>query len=102
MSFDVVDLRDFYATSLGAVARRMVNPTIRALWPDVGGMSLLGFGYATPYLRPYLDEALRVCAVMPDRMGVLTWPSGSPGERTSLWWRGRMKSLCRISRSTGS
>ena len=81
MSFDVVDLRDFYATSLGAVARRMVNRQIRALWPDVGGMSLLGFGYATPYLRPYLDEAVRVCAVMPDRMGVLTWPSGSPGEK---------------------
>lgn len=81
MSFDVVDLRDFYATNLGTAARRMVNRQIRGLWPDVGGMSLLGFGYATPYLRPYLDEALRVCAVMPDRMGVLSWPGGMPGEK---------------------
>lgn len=81
MSFDVVDLRDFYATTLGTAARRMVNRQIRGLWPDVGGMSLLGFGYATPYLRPYLDEAMRVCAVMPDRMGVLAWPAGQPGEK---------------------
>lgn len=81
MSFDVVDLRDFYATALGVASRRMVHRQMRALWPDVGGMSVLGFGYATPYLRPFMNEASRVCAVMPDRMGVLAWPDRAPGEQ---------------------
>ncbi len=75
MSYDVVDLRDFYATGLGAASRRQVRRCIRELWPDIGGMSLLGYGYATPYLRPFMDEAMRVCAVMPERMGVLSWPA---------------------------
>ena len=81
MSFDVVDLRDFYATSLGVTSRRMVHLGIRALWPDMAGMSVLGFGYATPYLGPFVEAAARVCAVMPDRMGVLAWPTGGPSAR---------------------
>ena len=81
MSYDVVDLRDFYATGLGAASRRQVRKRIRALWPDIGGMSLLGYGYATPYLRPFMDEAMRVCAVMPERMGVLSWPPRETGLR---------------------
>ena len=64
MSFDVVDLRDFYATSLGVASRRMIRRQIRALWPDVSGLAVLGFGYATPYLRPLMGEAERVAAVM--------------------------------------
>lgn len=79
MSHDVVDLRDFYATSLGVASRRMVRRQVRKLWPDVSGLSVLGFGYATPYLRPLMDEAERVCAVMPNHMGVLPWPTRVPG-----------------------
>ncbi len=79
MSYDVIDLRDFYATGLGATSRRQVRKQLRTVWPDVGGMSLLGFGYATPYLRAFSDEAMRVCAVMPDRMGVLPWPEAGQG-----------------------
>ncbi|MBT5570985.1 MAG: methyltransferase domain-containing protein [Alphaproteobacteria bacterium] len=81
MSLDVVDIRDFYATSLGIAARRMVRRQLRALWPDVSGMNVLGFGYATPYLHTFMDEADRVCAVMPNRMGVLPWPSRAVGEQ---------------------
>ena len=78
MSYDVIDLRDFYATALGAASRRYVHRRLRALWPDVSGMSVLGYGYATPYLRSFRDQADRVCAVMPERMGVLAWPG--PGQ----------------------
>ncbi|MBO6784946.1 MAG: methyltransferase domain-containing protein [Alphaproteobacteria bacterium] len=77
MSYDVIDLRDFYGTALGATSRRYVRQRIRALWPDVGGMSVLGYGYATPYLRAFSDEAMRVCAVMPEGMGVLAWPDAN-------------------------
>ncbi len=81
MNLDVVDLRDFYASSLGSIARRMIRRQVRALWPDVRGMRVLGFGYATPYLTPFVDEAERVAAVMSTRMGVLAWPERITGER---------------------
>lgn len=78
MYADVVDLRDFYATRLGQVARRMLSGRIRLLWPDLGGLRVLGLGYATPYLRPYLAEAERVMALMPASQGVLSWPPEGP------------------------
>lgn len=75
---DVVDLRDFYDSSLGQVARRIIRRRIRLIWPDVTGMRVLGLGFATPYLRPFVDEAERVIAVMPASQGVLAWPRDEP------------------------
>ncbi len=76
---DAVDLRDFYRTSLGQMARRIIRRQIRELWPDTSGMTVLGLGYATPYLLPFRDEAERVIAVMPAAQGVLHWPAEGPG-----------------------
>ncbi len=76
---DVVDLRDFYQSSLGHTARRLIRRRIREIWPDVRGLRLLGLGYATPYLRPYLSEAERVLAAMPASQGVLRWPADKRG-----------------------
>ena len=75
MHSDVVDLRDFYATSVGQVARRMLRRRLRMLWPNLAGMRLLGLGYATPFLRPFMGEAERVLAFMPAPQGVLSWPA---------------------------
>jgi SAM-dependent methyltransferase len=72
---DVVDLRDFYATSLGQVASRMLRRRIRLIWPDLTGQRVLGLGYAIPYLRPFVDEAERVIAIMAAQQGVLPWPA---------------------------
>ena len=79
---DVVDLRDFYGSSLGQMAQRLIRRQIRQLWPDVGGMRVLGLGFATPVLRPFLPEAERVVAVMPASQGVLPWPPEGPGLAT--------------------
>jgi len=76
---DVVDLRDFYGTSLGQMAQRLLRRQVRLLWPDVSGMRVLGLGFATPILRPFLAEAERVVAVMPASQGVLPWPPDGPG-----------------------
>src|SRR4051794_14651398 len=75
---DVVGLRGFFGTRLGPGARRMVRRRARAIWPNVSGLSLLGLGYATPYLQPFKDEAARVIAVMPASQGVLHWPRAEP------------------------
>lgn len=71
---DAVDLRDFYATPLGAVARRMIRRRIRTLWPDVTGLNVLGLGFPTPYISAFRPEATRTIAAMPAAQGVLQWP----------------------------
>ncbi len=79
MYHDVVDLRDFYETQLGAMARRMIRRGVRAMWPDVRGQRVLGLGYATPYLRQFLFEAERAFAFMPASKGVVHWPAEARG-----------------------
>ncbi len=74
----VIDLRAFYEGRLGQIARRTIRRRIRALWPDLSGMSVLGLGYPTPYLRPFRDEAERVLVAMPAAQGVVQWPSDAP------------------------
>src|ERR1700676_1499075 len=78
MSYDVDDLRDFYAQRLGTVARRFVGRGIRARWTDTRGQRVLGVGYATPYLGLFREEAERCLAFMPAVQGVVKWPSASP------------------------
>ena len=78
MISDVIDLRDFYESSLGNVARALVARGVREIWPNIQGISLLGLGYATPYLRMFNEEAQPVIAVMPSSIGVLRWPENGP------------------------
>lgn len=75
MAADVVDLRDFYRSALGQVARRMIRRAIQRVWPDLRGMRLLGIGYATPFLSALSSETERTLAVMPASLGVLRWPA---------------------------
>jgi SAM-dependent methyltransferase len=82
MYTDVVDLRDFYETSLGQVATRLLRRRIRQIWPSLEGASLVGLGFATPFLRPYLGEASRVISLMPAAQGVLHWPREGPNVAT--------------------
>lgn len=78
MVSDVVDLRDFYGSIQGQMARRLIRRRVRRIWPSLTGQSLLGIGYATPYLRLFRDEAARVIAVMPAAQGVMRWPEDEP------------------------
>ncbi len=79
MWMDVVELRNFYATPLGRIARRAISRRIRAHWPDVSGLSVLGIGYPTPYLESMRGEASRAIAAMPAAQGVLHWPRNAGG-----------------------
>lgn len=79
MYADILDLREFYDSGLGNLARRMLRRQLRAMWPDVRGDVMVGLGYATPYLGVFRDEAERVIAVMPAGQGVSGWPRGGKG-----------------------
>jgi SAM-dependent methyltransferase len=78
MTIDVVDLRDFYAHRLGAVARHFIGRGIRKRWPDTRALRVLGIGYTTPYLAPFREEAERCLAFMPAAQGAVKWPSDRP------------------------
>lgn len=79
MHLDVVDLRNFYyRTRLGRAAQKAIRDHIVAQWPSVKGETVVGFGFAAPLLRPFLDDARRVTALMPAQQGVMPWPAGMP------------------------
>lgn len=75
-------LPDFYASAQGAVAARLIRARLSAMWPSMGGMAVLGFGYAVPYLRTWRDSAARCVAAVPpqacDESGPSPWPPGQP------------------------
>ena len=74
MYVDVKDLRDFYDSPLGMVAREAISQRIYARWPKLSGLSLLGLGYATPYLNTVDHNARSCLAFMPAGQGVTIWP----------------------------
>ncbi|MCL7464317.1 methyltransferase domain-containing protein [Phaeovulum sp. NW3] len=83
MHLDVLDLRNFYyRTQLGRAAQKAVRDRVVALWPataaEMAGQTVVGYGFAVPLLRPYLDPARRVIGLMPGQQGVMPWPAGMP------------------------
>ncbi|MEM1345739.1 MAG: methyltransferase domain-containing protein [Pseudomonadota bacterium] len=90
MHLDVVDLRRFYYTSrLGRLVQLTLRERLRWLWPDVRGLTVVGFGFAAPFLRPFRDEAARTLCFMPAQQGVCPWPPEGPNLATlveeTLW-----------------
>jgi SAM-dependent methyltransferase len=49
----------FYVTPRGGVAADVLRDRMRAFWPDLHGMSVLGIGFATPYLPLWQANAYR-------------------------------------------
>lgn len=77
MHLDVIDLRQFYyRTRLGRIAQKAIRNRMLALWPEAKGLNVVGFGFAVPLLRPYLQDARRVIGLMPAEQGVMPWPAG--------------------------
>jgi SAM-dependent methyltransferase len=79
MAIDVAMAADFYAGRQGVVTARLVRERLASLWPDLAGQSLLGLGYAVPYLRLWRESAGRCIAVTPAQIGAARWPAGKPG-----------------------
>jgi SAM-dependent methyltransferase len=76
MRRDVVELRRFYATPLGAAAREMISRKVAQAWGRLHGLDVLTLGYATPFLGDSRHFARRVVAAMPSGQGVELWPAG--------------------------
>lgn len=76
MQLDAARLRDFYRTPLGQVVRRQLVAHIRRRWASTSGLTVIGTGFATPFLGSFRSEALRTGCLMPARQGALVWPPG--------------------------
>lgn len=74
MPLDVVDLRTFYAAPLGRLAQRRLAAVVREWWRDTTGLTVMGCGFALPYLDLFREEAMRTLAFMPAEQGVVHWP----------------------------
>lgn len=79
MRADLSELEAFYRSRQGQLARRLIGRQIRHLWPDLAGRSVLGIGYAAPFLGTF-EPAQRVIAFLP----------ASDGERLPADGSGRM------------
>jgi SAM-dependent methyltransferase len=77
MAADAHMAADFYATARGAVTARLLRERLALLWPDLRGQSVLGMGYAAPYLRLWRENAARCVALTPAQVGVARWPAGA-------------------------
>jgi SAM-dependent methyltransferase len=78
MATDTQAAAEFYATSQGAMAAHLLRQRLAALWPSLAGQSVLGLGYATPYLRLWRETATRCIALTPAQLGAAKWPPGAP------------------------
>lgn len=76
MKYSVYDMRHFYAKRPGRLVRRLLQGHLREFCADATGMRVMGFGYASPYMQPYLKDSERSFCVMPSAVGVHQWPEG--------------------------
>ena len=76
-------LEQFYASPLGDAAREMASRRLNALWPDLAGCNVLGYGYAWPYLAPYEAGTNRLILAMPEGQGAIAH-AGKRGIATVL------------------
>jgi SAM-dependent methyltransferase len=74
---DVVDLREFYGSRLGAATRRMIAHRIRPC-VNTPAATVMGLGFATPYLDHSDDPLRRTFVFMMARYGVYHWPEDGP------------------------
>lgn len=68
------DLKVFYNGAKGRIIRNLIRQKIIEFWPVVKGQSVMGYGYAMPYLRPYIENASRIFNMMPAQLGMHDWP----------------------------
>lgn len=78
MHSDIIDLRSFYASTLGSLTEHSIGMALSAIWGAVPNERLVGLGYALPWLDRFGSDAERVFAFMPATQGAVAWPAQGP------------------------
>ncbi|MEL6744146.1 MAG: class I SAM-dependent methyltransferase [Pseudomonadota bacterium] len=74
MHMDIVDLRQFYATPVGQMAKRTLGQSLSSIWRPISDERLLGIGFTTPFLDMFRTDAERCLSFMPAKQGAMHWP----------------------------
>lgn len=75
MFVDAGELWEFYSAPLGHTVRRVIGTRVRSRWRHIEGETLMGLGYASPFLGSFRGEASRIGALMPAAQGAVVWPT---------------------------
>jgi SAM-dependent methyltransferase len=78
MTADAHLVSQFYGSARGGVTAQILRARLLAMWPALQQQSVLGLGYAAPYLRLWRMDAARCIALTPAHFGVARWPAGAP------------------------
>ena len=73
---DVVDLREFYETARGQVVARLVARQLSGLLMSRPSQTVMGLGFAPPYLEQQSTPDTLQLSFMLARQGVIHWPLG--------------------------
>jgi SAM-dependent methyltransferase len=76
MAIDARDAANFYETGLGGLTAALLRQKLLGIWPDCGRQSVLGLGYAAPYLNLWREKAERCIALSSQQIGEAAWPPG--------------------------
>ena len=75
---DVVDLREFYQTALGQSAQQRISAALSPRMKVHPGQTVLGLGFAHPYLEATVPDSAVGLSFMLARQGVIHWPPAKP------------------------
>lgn len=78
MLSDIIDLRSFYSSTLGRLAKRSIAMALSSIWAKLPNERLVGLGYTLPWLERFGKDTERVFAFMPAAQGAVNWPAGKP------------------------
>ncbi|GGE46369.1 methyltransferase [Marinicauda pacifica] len=79
MRTDALWIERFYRTKRGQAARAMVRRRLGALWPDLTGLDVGGYGYPLPFMDAWREQARRTVVHMPEAQGAVRWPERPDG-----------------------
>lgn len=72
----ILQYHQFYRSSLGLATARLIEEQILKAWPQAKGQTVVGLGYALPYLDGLRGCGAEAFAFMPAAQGVCHWPEG--------------------------
>ena len=64
LPMDIVDLREFYGSRLGHTTRRLIANRLKPRVGTLAGATVMGLGYASPYMEELAGDAQRNLAFM--------------------------------------
>lgn len=74
MAHNIVDLIEFYRTSLGRTTADEIRTLINHVWPNLKNYTYLSIGYPLPFLQEKESSFQRQLVFMPASQGIIHWP----------------------------